>query len=263
VTRETPGSYEVLRARLVQQARALRERTVALNERRAALFGGAEMAIVGTDRIRTENNCVPRDIVEVGRLLLFGYNVFIGLKTETEVTDVFSLHRFHAADGEFSFEPVPPGSAEHFLSDPRFVAEFKELYRYYKDARLMHLRHTGDKVLAAFRTGRTGKDLKVFRWAIDRNGAVAYVDNRGERDYVFPPSHDFEWTLATRDDQVPGRHPHVSILDQVFVETVGGDLLARPWAANQQVDAVQAHHHVGGIAPHQRLRPEHLAIKRL
>ena len=35
-----------------------------------------------------------------------------------------------------------------------------------------------------------------------------------------PPSHDFEWTRATRENHVLGRHPHVNILDTVFVETV-------------------------------------------
>ena len=53
---------------------------------------------------------------------------------------------------------------------------------------------------------------------------VGYLDNRGERDHVFPPSHDFEWIETTREDHVLGRHPHISIDDEVFVETVGGTL---------------------------------------
>src|SRR5690606_24374667 len=51
-----------------------------------------------------------------------------------------------------------------------------------------------------------------------------YRDNRGERDYDFPPQHDFEWITCTRDDQVSGDYPHISIEDEVFVETTGGDL---------------------------------------
>jgi len=114
------GTYEVIRDRLVEQSRGLRDKANRLNERRLALFGGTEMAIVGTERIRTENNCVPRDIVAVGDRMLFGYNVFIGLKTETAVGDVFSLHRFERTDGRFAFEPVPPDSPDYFLSDPQF-----------------------------------------------------------------------------------------------------------------------------------------------
>ncbi|GAA2813888.1 hypothetical protein GCM10020219_102720 [Nonomuraea dietziae] len=62
----------------------------------------------------------------------------------------------------------------------------------------------------------------MLRWALGHE--LKYLDNRGERDHVFPPSHDFEWTPTTRDDHVLGRHPHISIQDEVFVETVGGDL---------------------------------------
>jgi hypothetical protein len=53
------------------------------------------------------------------------------------------------------------------------------------------------------------------------------VDNRGERDIALPPSHDFEWTSTTRENHVEGRHPHINILDTVFVETVGGDLTVK------------------------------------
>ena len=53
---------------------------------------------------------------------------------------------------------------------------------------------------------------------------MSYIDNRGERDHVFPPTHDFEWTATVREDHIAGRYPHVNILDEVFVETIGGDL---------------------------------------
>ena len=47
--------------------------------------------MIGSERIRSENNCVPRDIVAGRRpAALFGYNVFIGLRTETQVSDVLS-----------------------------------------------------------------------------------------------------------------------------------------------------------------------------
>ena len=39
-----------------------------------------------------------------------------------------------------------------------------------------------------------------------------------------PPQHEFEWTRASRDMQRNGEHPHVSIQDRIFVETIGGDL---------------------------------------
>ena len=206
------GTYEVLRARLGAQAKELAARAEALNDRRVATFGGRAMTLTGTERIRTENNCVPRDIAHVGGAMLFGYNVFIGLKAETSVEDVFAVHR---------------GEKPGLLDDPGFRRDFAELYRYYKDTRLLQLRRLEGLLLAVFQTGARGDDLKVLRWRVAADGSVSYLDNRGERDHVFPPAHDFEWTPTTRDQHVQGRHPHVSIEDAVFVETVGGDLTVK------------------------------------
>jgi hypothetical protein len=218
------GSYEVIRARLLSQAEELGTRAADLNNRRKALFGGTELTVIGNERIRTENNCVPRDIVSVGKYLLFGYNVFIGLKKETHVSDVFSLHKFEKTAEGFDFSAVPNTEAGGFLADPRFIKDFGELYKYYKDAKLQQLRRTESRLLAIFQTGQTLRDVKVFRFSIDVEGRATYIDNQGERDHVFPPSHDFEWTVTTRENYVLGTHPHVNVLDQVFVETVKGDL---------------------------------------
>ncbi len=218
------GSYEVIRTRLLAQADALGAKANDLNARRKALFGGTELTVIGNERVRTEHNCVPRDIVSVGKYLLFGYNVFIGLKKETSVSDVFSLHRFEKTAEGFDFATVPNTEAGGFLADPRFVKDFGELYKYYKDAKLLQLRKRDSRLLAIFQTGQSLRDIKVFRFNVDVEGRATYLDNQGERDHVFPPSHDFEWTVATRDHYVTGQHPHVNVLDQVFVETVKGDL---------------------------------------
>ncbi|MCP4738366.1 MAG: hypothetical protein GY873_29680, partial [Bosea sp.] len=106
------GTYELLRGRLEEHARALSEKANQLNGQRLEIFGGTEMAVVGNERIRTENNCVPRDIIPAGGHLLFGYNVFLGLKTETRVEDVLSLHAFEATDSGFAFDPVGAAAPE-------------------------------------------------------------------------------------------------------------------------------------------------------
>ena len=221
------GSYEVIRARLLAQAEALNTQASGLNERRKQLFGGTELTVIGNERVRTENNCVARDIVGVGRYMLFGYNVFIGLKKETRVSDVFSLHKFEKTAEGYDLAQVPSSEAGGFLADPRFVKDFGELYKYYKDAKLLQLRRTESRLLAIFQTGLSERDIKVFRFSLDVEGNATYMDNQGERDHVFPPSHDFEWTVATRENYVLGPHPHVNVLDQVFVETVKGDLTVK------------------------------------
>ncbi|PSK90252.1 MoxR-like ATPase [Murinocardiopsis flavida] len=224
------GTYEVLRTRLAGQAADLARRAESLNARRLAVFGGAELRLTGTERIRTGHNCVPRDIVPVGDLMLFGYNVFIGLKQETTVADVFSLHRFTPPDpaaepgGQPPFTEAGPGELPGLLDDAQFRRDFAELYRYYRDTRLLQLRRVGPKLLAVFQTGERTEDIRVLRWQVENDGGVRYLDGRGERDHVFPAQQDFEWVETTREQHVLGRHPHISILDQVFVETVGGDL---------------------------------------
>ena len=218
------GSYEVIRKRLREQGAELARRANALNEKRTQTFGGTVLTVVGNTRVRTENNCVPRDIVNVGGKLLFGYNVFLGLKTGTAVADVFSLHDFASEAGAVDLSTLPLDAVPGLFDDGGFNKEFEELYRYYRDAKLLTVRRPEGKLLAVFQIGDKIEDVKAFRWAVSPTGKVKYIDNRGERDHVYPPSHDFEWVATTRDDHVQGRHPHVSILDEVFVETVGGDL---------------------------------------
>src|SRR5688500_9877908 len=118
------GAYEVLRARLAEQAAGLARSTEALNAQRVETFGSTALELVATERIRTENNRVPRDIVAPGDVLLFGYNVFMGLKPETSVNDVFAVLGRDFGTVEASF-----------LQDPRFRNDFAELYRYYRDTR--------------------------------------------------------------------------------------------------------------------------------
>ncbi|MCP2319805.1 ATPase family associated with various cellular activities (AAA) [Nocardia amikacinitolerans] len=216
------GTYEVLRARLREQSGELARRCTQLNDRRIAEFGGIEMTLLGTERIRTEHNCVPRDIVALpdGRMV-FGYNVFIGSKPHTEVGDVFAVHRFRRDGTWFGFEEVDPAG---LFDDARFHRDFAELYRYYSQTRLLQLRRTEGRMLAVFQTGQRTDDIKVLRWRTENPDSVRYLDNRGERDHVFPAAHEFTWTETTRADQVPGRHPHLSILNEVFVETLGGTL---------------------------------------
>ena len=231
-------TYEVLRQRLADQAKELARRAETLNTRRLKAFGGTELRLVGNERIRTENNCVPRDIVSIpdsvdspdgdaqSGLMLFGYNVFIGLKPETTVDDVFSLHRFTRDGDAFRFEDAA-GERPELLADERFRREFTELYRYYRQTRLMQLRPVEGKLLAVFQTGQRAEDIKVLRWAVGADGTLSYLDNVGERDHVFPAAHDFEWTETSRDDHVLGRHPHISIENELFIETVGGDLTVK------------------------------------
>ena len=219
------GAYEVLRKRLTDQGSRLNDIANDLNTRRLEEFGDSKMEIIGRMRIRSENNAVGRDIVQVGGLLLFGYNVFLGLKGTTSIKDVFGLYRLvETADG---YDVNPVDHSETFLDDDIFVRDFNELYSYYKDARLIELLVRDSKLLAVFQVGLKLSDVKVFRWNIASTGEISYIDARGDRDIAPPPAFDFEWKVAGKDNEVSGRFPHINILDTVFVETTGGDLTVK------------------------------------
>lgn len=225
-TRIDAGAYEVLRDRLAAQGGELGLRTEALNSRRVEAFGSTELRLTGTGQVRTPHASVPRDIVAVGDAFLFGHAVDTDTDTATAtgrgpeiaVSDVFVLH-------DRALDPLPEDAVPGLLDDPAFVRELDALFRYYRGARLLRLRHLGGKLLAVFRTGEKAGDIRVLRWALRTDGTARFLDARGDRDHVFPPSHDVEWTVATRDDHVLGRHPHIRVGgEEAYVSTVGGAL---------------------------------------
>jgi hypothetical protein len=169
------GTYEVLRNRLRDASADLRARLDRLNQARANVFGNIATALISTERVTTEHNCIPRDLIAIGDQFVFGYNVQFGLKTEIHLADVFSVYRF--ADHQFHSQSLD------LISDTRFRSDFHELYRFYKDTRFLRFFRDGAMLYMVFQVGKTPRDQHHY-----------------------------------------GTHPHVSIDDRVFVETVGGDL---------------------------------------
>ncbi|MFI0352244.1 DNA repair ATPase, partial [Actinomadura sp. 9N407] len=132
-------------------------------------------------------------------------------------------HRLAREGESVSFE-AGGGALPELLRDPGFERDFAEMYRYYRQARLLRFRRVDGRLLAVFQTGPRLDDVRVLRWEARPDGSVRYLDNRGERDHVRPPSHDFAWTEATREDHVTGPHPYISIGGEVLVDTLGGTL---------------------------------------
>ncbi|MGW7264934.1 DNA repair ATPase [Streptomyces sp. NPDC054842] len=215
------GTYEVLRDRLTAQAAELARRAETLNARRVQEFGATHLELVATAQLHTEHSCLPQDTVCVGDTLLVGHNPVPGRGPETSIGEVFALY-------DRDLNPLPHGAVPGLLDDPAFVREFKALYRYYRDARLLQLRRTEGRLLAVFRTGKQAADIRVLRWAVTAESTLTFLDARGDRDHVLPPAHDFDWTHTTREHHVLGRHPHVSIEGEVFLSTLEGTLTV--WA---------------------------------
>lgn len=209
------GTYEILRGRLAAHAKDLRGRLEKLNKARKEVFGGVDTRLLSSQRITTGNKCVPRDMVTIGDRFIFGYNVFVGLRAETRLEDVFAIYQWKG--GSFSPCPLDP------IRNPQFETDFKNLYKYYRKTAFAKFSVIGRHLYMVFRVGNEVTDVKAFKWLIEGN-TLQYVDGRSEHECVYPSQHGFEWKRTTQDMIRQGKNPHISIEDRVFVETVGGDL---------------------------------------
>ncbi|MFE5238829.1 MULTISPECIES: DNA repair ATPase [unclassified Streptomyces] len=226
------GAYDVLRRRLAARADELVRRAEALNARRTEEFGSDALRLLATEQVRTGHASLARDLVAVGDRLLFGFERGPGAGAEAAVGDVLVLR-------EAGLEEVADDGP---LADEDFVREFAGLHRYFRDARLLRLRRVNGRLIAVFRTGENTEDVRVLRWALGPDGTPGeFLDARGDRDHVFPPSHDFDWTPAGRDAHRPGRHPHISVADgALFVDTLGGTLTVKTEDDTETPDGIHS-----------------------
>lgn len=211
------STYEIIQNRLQKQGEELRTRLNKLNETRKKVFGAVDTKLIATDRITTDNNCIPRDMVAISNHFIFGYNVHIGLRSEIKLSDVFSVYRFEISDHSFHQEKLD------LLNHKQFDEDFYNLYKYYKNTVFVKFAVIGPNLFMVFQIGKGVKDIKTFKWVIKEDN-LQYLGNRFDHEVKFPDQHDFSWQRTTRDMHRRGKHPHVSIQDRVFVETVGGDL---------------------------------------
>lgn len=209
------GTYEIIQSRLQKQKQQLQEQLHKLNDARKHVFGTIETKLIANDRINTENNCIARDIVSLGNTSIFGYNVHFGLRTDIKLSDVFSIYEFK--DNHFH------NLSLDLLNDTTFINDFTNLYKYYRNTIFSKFAIIGNYLHMVFQLSESNTDIKTFKWLI-KGDTLEYVDNRSEHEYQFPNQHEFQWQEVTRDMHRYGLHPHISILDKVFVETVGGDL---------------------------------------
>jgi len=212
---EENGAYEVIKNRLNKNSADLKERLEKLNTTRKDLFGSIDTKLLGSERIITENNCIPRDMAPVKNSFIFGYNVHIGLKTKVELSDVFSIYEYK----ERTFEKQPLS----LINDKQFINDFDELYKYYKNTFFAKFTIVEPYLYMIFQTSKNATDIKAFKWLVEDN-KLTYIDCRSEHEVRFKNFSEFNWVKVTREDHRTGSHPHISVLDRIFVETIGGDL---------------------------------------
>ena len=222
MTVQDTGTYEVLTRRLRAAGEHLAAKATRLNTRRSAAFGARAIEAVAAERVRTEHDSLPRDLAAVKDMLLFGFNTSVALGRAPRVDDVLALYQVQIDSRDGARTVSFRTAASDMLRQDGFARDFDELYRYYKDARLVDLKVQGNLLLAVFQTGVRISDVRVMRWRVADD--ITYVDMLGEGDYVRPDRFDFAWHVAGRDDYRQGRHPVISIQDEVFVDPRRGTL---------------------------------------
>jgi len=209
------GSYEIIRSRLGKSRVKLEEGLKFLNDTRKEIFGGVETELLSTVRIHTDNNCIAQDIIALGDKCVFGFNVHIGLRAVTKVADVFAV--YHYENANFVQDDMS------IIGDTQFEQDLENLYKYYRNSEFYRFWKKGAFLYMIFKVSDKEGDYKAFKWLVN-DSTLKYVDNRSEHEYKAIEQYSFEWKTTTRDDFRNGRHPHVTIQDRLFVETVGGDL---------------------------------------
>lgn len=209
------GTYEIIRKRLQAQKDLLVTRLNSLNEARKDVFASSDFSLIANQRINTENNCEARGIMAFGNLCIFGYNVHFGLRSDIQLSDVFSIYLFE--NNQFV-----PNSLE-LIQDETFITDFKNLYKYYRDSIFSKFRRTENYLYMIFQTSKNIEDEKAFKWLIKGNRLI-YQDDRSIHEVKKAPQHEFKWIKTSLEDRRLGLHPHISILDKVFIEAVGGDI---------------------------------------
>lgn len=209
------GTYEIIQNRLNEQKNDLIQRLQQLNESRKNIFGGVDFSLIANERISTDHSCIAKDIYSLGDHLIFGSNAHLGLQTEINISDVFSIYKIN----QNRFEPQDYS----LINDEVFIDEFKNLYKYYRNTFFARFTFTENYLYMVFQLSESTTDIKAFKWLIKENQLI-YVDSRSASETSYPQQHGFVWTKATRDMQRSGKHPHVSLADKVFVESIGGDI---------------------------------------
>jgi len=214
------GAYEAIRQRLQREGDKLREQLGKLDEQRTEVFGARKLELKKPDRVSTQYNCEPRDMIQLGdSRFLFGFNVNLGLK-QGELSDVFAVYEFDKAEEKFREGDLS------CLDNAEFKELFDRLYKINPEATFHRFSLVGNFLYMIFRTGRSVDDIATYKWRYV-DGEIAFEDDRSTPEYLaqgFPEQYNFKWKTPSTSALRHGDNPHVSIEDRVFVDCVGGDL---------------------------------------
>ena len=93
---------------------------------------GFDAITVQAEQVRSAVFGVSRSVVQTLVVVSVCVVIFLGLRTETNIEDVLSLHTFEEKDSGFAFDAVAAEAPGNFLADPTFHSHRSEtqLLRY-------------------------------------------------------------------------------------------------------------------------------------
>ena len=176
------GAYDLIRQRMTDQGKVLRERLGVLDDQRATVFGSRKLELKKMDRVSTELNCEPRDMIQLGsNRFLFGFNVNLGLK-QGQLSDVFAVYEYEEAEETFREGNLSA------LEDAKFKELFVGLFKINQKATFHRFAIVGNYLYMVFRTGRMADDITVYKW-LYKDGQLNFVDDRSAPDYLLSLIH--------------------------------------------------------------------------
>lgn len=215
------GSFSVIRNRLLSSAGDFRASVVSLDAQRKEEFGGVSLDILTNVNLLTHSLCKPVDIAKVGDLLVFGFDSDIGMKSRVEIEDVLAAYELKENDAG-GFEVREVSLENTFLASTEFTQVFEKHTKYNRNFRLRQLYVENDVLYMVASIDPHGKEFAHFTF-VNGDGGFKY-----EGYSLYLPKRNAsetpEWSRTTDADIVSGLHPHISVCNKVFVETVGGDL---------------------------------------
>ena len=188
---------------------------------------------VATERIRTETTHPARRGQRDGQLLI-GFEVFIGLKAETRVADVLSVFELSKTADGYNLSQQPSRGVGKYLADAEFD-KHSETPSATSRSPLLAVVRTETSLLVAVQIGGTLRDAKIFA-SPSTPGARQLHGCARERTTTSGRARPFEWQRPGGGPGL-GPHQHVSILSQVFVETINGDLTIKIGPTRRTVGA--------------------------
>ena len=184
------GAYDLIRKRLSDQGKVLRERLGVLDEQRATVFGSRKLELKKMDRVSTELSCEPRDMIQLGlNHFLFGFNVNLGLK-QGQLSDVFAVYEYVEEEETFREGDLSE------LDDAEFKEFFAHLFKINQKATFHRFAIVGNYLYMVFRTGLLVNDITVFKW-LYKDGKLTFENDRSTPEYLadaFPDQYNFKWT---------------------------------------------------------------------